>query len=259
MNRAKRTALALQDLQVGNNDIPLVSSRALADRFGKEHYNLIRQIQALDIPEDFAALNFEAGSYLDQNGARRPEYMLTQDGATLLVMGWTGSEAMAWKVAYIQAFARMRGYVHEMCLDDLPPVVRMALKPEPSEWSSVWDSVTTKSICRLYGLKMDGAKQPRGLSSIYAKLYKAMLTPEVYAEVKRRNPNPAKGSNHHQHLNSQLKDEVIRAHLFTRYAADSCGRNIEAFWDMITDYHSRTRQLMMFAHEREGTKELDNA
>lgn len=247
---ARRTSIALQDLHVGEGDVTVVSSRALAERFGREHRSVLASIRDLDLPRDFNEQNFMPVTYRDAKGQDRPEYMLTQDGATFLVMGWTGAEANLWKIAYINAFNAMRRHIQEQVMEGLPPIVRMALKPEPSEWSQVWDTQTTRSLCRLYDIPMEGDKQPRGLASIYAKLYKAMLSEPVYTELKRRNPEPCNGSNHHQHLDDRVKDEVRRAHMFTRYAADVCGKNKEAFWEMISEYHGRNRQIAIFARER---------
>jgi len=41
------------------------------------------------------------------SGAFDPAYTLTQDGYTLLAMGFTGKRALAFKLAYIEAFNRM--------------------------------------------------------------------------------------------------------------------------------------------------------
>jgi hypothetical protein len=57
--------------------------------------------------EDFSELNFEPAEYIDEQGKPRPSYDLTRDGFALLVMGFTGKKAMAWKVKYINAFNAM--------------------------------------------------------------------------------------------------------------------------------------------------------
>jgi Rha family phage regulatory protein len=94
--------------------VPVTTSRALADHFGKRHDNVLRDIEntidQLNQTEEgkaFNALNFEAVNYLDAKGESRPMYLLTRDAFTLLAMGFTGSRALAFKVAYINAFNRM--------------------------------------------------------------------------------------------------------------------------------------------------------
>ena len=85
----------------------VVSSRMVAQVFEKEHRNVLRDIQGLGCPEEFAQLNFEPGSYKDGNNQDRPEYLMTRDGFTLLAMGYNGERAMRFKVAYINAFNMM--------------------------------------------------------------------------------------------------------------------------------------------------------
>lgn len=86
----------------------VVSSRDIARVFEKEHKNTladIRRIIAVD--DEFNRLNFQPVEYLDGKGEMRPEYLLTRDGFTILVMGYTGDKAMAFKKAYIAAFNEM--------------------------------------------------------------------------------------------------------------------------------------------------------
>ena len=41
---------------------------------------------------------------------------MNRDGFSLLVMGFTGKEAMAWKIRYIQAFSEMEAKIRENIL-----------------------------------------------------------------------------------------------------------------------------------------------
>jgi len=63
------------------------------------------------------------------NGATResPAYNLTRDGFTLLAMGFTGKKALAFKLAYIDAFNRMEAGLRP------PQIPRRPLPPLPSE------------------------------------------------------------------------------------------------------------------------------
>ena len=86
----------------------VVSSRDVARVFEKEHKNTladIRKIIAVD--DEFNRLNFQPVEYLDGKGEMRPEYLMTRDGFTILVMGYNGDKAMAFKKAYIAAFNEM--------------------------------------------------------------------------------------------------------------------------------------------------------
>ena len=114
--------------------IPVTTSRAVAEQFGKRHTEVLRAIDSLledlNLSErkiasanlendadniavlpsptsDFAAQNFLLVEYTDAQGKPRPEDLLTRDGFTLLAMGFTGAKALTFKVAYINAFNRM--------------------------------------------------------------------------------------------------------------------------------------------------------
>jgi len=85
-----------------------VSSRKIADVFGKRHSNVIRDIEnSIDkCSSEFAKLNFELSSY--KAGTREyKEYLLTKDGCVFIIMGFTGEKAAKFKEAYIEQFNKM--------------------------------------------------------------------------------------------------------------------------------------------------------
>lgn len=91
-----------------NEEILTTTSRNVAEVFGKEHFNVLRDIENLGCSEDFRKLNFEVSEYkVDGNNKTYHEYIMTRDGFTLLVMGYTGEKAMQFKEAYIKAFNEM--------------------------------------------------------------------------------------------------------------------------------------------------------
>jgi len=63
--------------------------------------------------EEFARLNFGQCFEINElsNGKPEPFYTMTYDGFVLLVMGYTGKQAMQIKVAYINAFNKMREFI----------------------------------------------------------------------------------------------------------------------------------------------------
>ncbi len=104
--RAVAPALAIVD------GIPTTTSTDVAVFFGKRHDNVLNAIRALrDQVTPGCLPNFqEASIEVEQpNGGKAtyPGYRLTRDGFMLLAMGFTGKKALAFKVAYIDAFNRM--------------------------------------------------------------------------------------------------------------------------------------------------------
>jgi anti-repressor protein len=101
--------LVINDQQVtfeAKDNQTFVTSRDIAAVFGKEHYNVLRDIEALPTDE-FNRLNFEAVKYRDAKGEMRKAYRLTRDGFALLAMGFTGAKAYQWKIAFIDGFNKM--------------------------------------------------------------------------------------------------------------------------------------------------------
>ncbi len=93
------------------NDHAVVSSKTVAEHFGKSHKNVMRDIEKLECSEQYRELNFEPSFYTAKsgNGATRKYkcYNLTKDGFVFLAMGFTGKRAAHFKEAYIQAFNQM--------------------------------------------------------------------------------------------------------------------------------------------------------
>ena len=86
----------------------VVTSKQVADHFGKAHRNVLRDIASvLKDAGDFGALNFELSSYISLQNKRLECYEMTRDGFTLLAMGFTGANAQQWKIKYIEAFNKM--------------------------------------------------------------------------------------------------------------------------------------------------------
>lgn len=112
---------------------PFTTSRAVAERFGKRHDTVLRAIKnlldALPDPE-FGRRNFAESSYLNEQNKPQPEYRLTHDGFAFLAMRFTGAEAMAWQIAFLQAFnaieAELRAKTERFAaaLDQVRPMLR---------------------------------------------------------------------------------------------------------------------------------------
>lgn len=87
----------------------VVSSRDIARVFEKEHKHVMRDVRGIiENDPSWGQSNFGHTPYLEpQNGQTYYEYLITRDGFTLLVMGYTGEKAMQFKKAYIAAFNEM--------------------------------------------------------------------------------------------------------------------------------------------------------
>lgn len=88
------------------NGEPVASSRDIAKRFGKEHKNVMQAVANL-VAENSAAKSMFHLSSFENRGKKYPMYLMNRDGFSLLAMGFTGKEAVQWKLKYIEAFNQM--------------------------------------------------------------------------------------------------------------------------------------------------------
>lgn len=91
-----------------NNDGELVvTSRQVAEDFGKQHQHVTQAIENLISENSLLKSMMMESEYTTERGRKYKEYLLTRDGFSLLVMGFTGSRALEWKLKYIEAFNKM--------------------------------------------------------------------------------------------------------------------------------------------------------
>jgi len=90
----------------------VVSSRTIAEKFEKEHKNVMQSVYNLTAENSAVTPMFMRGHF-EVRGRRFPEYLVTRDGFSLLVMGFTGAKALEWKLKYIQAFNAMEAFIQE--------------------------------------------------------------------------------------------------------------------------------------------------
>lgn len=94
----------------GQNNQALTNSLLVAEKFGKEHQHILRDIRNLigGMSNFGETPYFVETSYIhEQNGREYPMYVMNRDGFTLLAMGFTGEKALKFKLDYINAFNQM--------------------------------------------------------------------------------------------------------------------------------------------------------
>lgn len=107
----------MKQLVVINNNQIVVSSKDIAEHFGKEHKNVLQNIRDILVAENSATKFFQETSSV-YRGQQFPFYLMNRDGFSLLAMGFTGKKALQWKLKYIEAFNEMeetlkQGYLEE--------------------------------------------------------------------------------------------------------------------------------------------------
>lgn len=90
----------------------VVSTLEVAERFGKEHKDVLRTIRNL-AAEKCAAKSMFYETTFENRGKDYPMYLMNRDGFSLLAMGFTGKEALEWKIKYIEAFNKMEEQIRK--------------------------------------------------------------------------------------------------------------------------------------------------
>lgn len=150
------------------NDQVKTSSLKVADHFGKRHADVVRAIRKLECSDEFTQRNFAFSQYKDASGKTNAFYEITKDGFVFLAMGFTGSNAAAWKEAYINAFNAMEaelqkahhpkptnalpsGLTAEQC-DSIKALVKARVEIMPKDQQAkaaitCWSSLKSKFGC----------------------------------------------------------------------------------------------------------------
>ena len=85
----------------------------VAEKFGKRHANVIRDIRDLINNDSSLSKMFYETTYTTKQNKALPCFYITRDGFSLLVMGFTGKKALDWKLKYINAFNQMEKIIRE--------------------------------------------------------------------------------------------------------------------------------------------------
>ena len=103
----------MEDLVSIMNNKAVCTSLQVAEKFGKRHNNVMRDIRGM-LKNEHTKQMFEMSSYTEkQNGQEYPMCYMNRDGFMLLAMGFTGEKALDWKIQYINAFNTMEEMLKE--------------------------------------------------------------------------------------------------------------------------------------------------
>lgn len=149
----------MKEIVIIRNDITVTDSKIVAEYFEKQHKNVLRDIENIisdlnEIEENAPLCDglknepvkqlFIKDSYVDAKGESRKMYWLTEDGFTLLAMGFTGTKALKVKLAFIAEFNRMRDILRN----------RQSVAPKPNVADAV-DNIarTSQALQSLFEIK----------------------------------------------------------------------------------------------------------
>lgn len=182
-------------VEIKNNQV-VVSSRQIAENFGKEHSKVLRSIRtAIEFTQAKNGLSklsqdnevndwFYETTYVDNSGKSNLEYLMNKNGFSLIVMGFTGEKAMQWKIQYIQAFEEMEKQLNQINKTKITEYQQKELECKKDEvlvaktklWLNLADRVNIaeyKQIAESYAFNTLAGKSVLPLPEVKEKTYSA--------------------------------------------------------------------------------------
>ncbi|NFB72484.1 phage regulatory protein [Clostridium butyricum] len=107
----------MNKLQIFNyQGINVTDSRQVAEKIGKEHKNLLRDIQGYaKVIEDSSKLSrqnfFIESTYQNSQNKTQPCYLLTKQGCEMVANKMTGEKGILFTAEYVQAFNKMEQHI----------------------------------------------------------------------------------------------------------------------------------------------------
>jgi hypothetical protein len=151
------------------------------------------------------------------------------------------------KVGIVALIDEATNYQVIRASDSLQRLFERLLRSEPAVWEARWKPSLIGALCRLYRHRYDRGPVPPFLARVFAKIYRIVLGDEVLDEMRRRNPEPQHGSNHHQWLQGdvqRLLDDDLR---IVELLAKQSARPSE-FWNrMRAHYRHEPLQIELVA------------
>lgn len=124
----------------GENGQAVTNSLLVAEKFGKNHFDVVRAINEIvktqnccltetqQLNSMFVKSEYDYPLNNGTNAVRKvPMYIMNRDGFSLLVMGFTGKEALTFKLDFISAFNRMEEELRNNIRPDLMKITRKDL------------------------------------------------------------------------------------------------------------------------------------
>ena len=219
----------------------VVTSRQVAENFEKRHADVLRVIE--DLNSENAILRsqkyfIETYYKVEGNNKNYKEYLLTRDGFSLLVMGFTGSKALQWKLKYIEAFNKMeqaiKGQVKQLSTEEMLELQFRYAKEVKEEVKELRDDFTEykettplftveckelQALVRKKGVEVLGGKGSQAYidNSLRGKVYadiqhqlKREFQVTKYEAIKRGQFLTAKEIVANYRVPTGLKEEIIK-------------------------------------------------
>ena len=145
-----------------HHEIAVCDSLQVAEKFEKEHRNVLQNIDNLTAENSAVKELFKVSTYKANNGQMYRKFYMNRDGFSLLAMGFTGQKALEWKLKYINAFNHMESIIREKQTPAWQESRQIGMTTRKIETAAI------KRLCKY--ATMQGSKHPERLYTAYTKL-----------------------------------------------------------------------------------------
>lgn len=118
----------MNDLVIMKEQQAVTSSLQVSETFSKEHRNVLRDVKNLTAQNSAVKKYFFEDTYINSRGQEYPIIYMNRDGFTLLAMGFTGKQALTFKLKYINAFNQMEQQIEQTGGYQVPTNMAEALR-----------------------------------------------------------------------------------------------------------------------------------
>jgi hypothetical protein len=185
----------------------------LAEKLGSP-LRALRRLIAANTEElnDYGVLPLNGGLAAgsgDHGQGGRPSrgcYWLNREQALLLCTWSQAPKARAIRAEIVRVLTAVLDGLQFK--GEVPWIARVLFLEAPADWERMWPDTFVQAVCKLKGQQFTG-QQPGGwMGKVYGDIYRLLLGDRVYDTIRELNPNPKRGSNHHQRLREEARARV---------------------------------------------------
>ncbi|BAP85988.1 phage antirepressor protein [Paucilactobacillus hokkaidonensis JCM 18461] len=118
----------MNDLVIMKEQQAVTSSLQVSETFGKNHQHILEAIDNLTVENSTVKNMFSESLYTNSRGRQYRQIFMNRDGFTLLAMGFTGKQALVFKLKYIDAFNQMEQQIEQTGGYQVPTNMAEALR-----------------------------------------------------------------------------------------------------------------------------------
>lgn len=134
--------------------LAVTSSLLVAEKFGVEHFHLLRDVERLIDEEEiicteqdeiinesqpgFIKVDCIKSTYLDKRNRKQPQYLFTESGFLLVAMSLKSREATQWRRKFVNAFKELHSIRCDL-LEQANNKIRALTKPQEHVWVPMYN------------------------------------------------------------------------------------------------------------------------